>query len=113
MRSRRVDARDVLDADATTSRAFSGRVVGVYRRNGPDVWDDYLLVDLDGTPIEVFAETPIQVETTIPPRTGTSSGGSTASFAGSPNHTTDVSRGQPGRTATPRPTVQRNASLRR
>ena len=62
MRSRRVDARDVLDADATTSRAFSGRVVGVYRRSGPDVWDDYLLVDLDGTPIEVFAETPIQVE---------------------------------------------------
>ena len=59
---RRVDARDVLDADATTSRAFSGRVVGVYRRCGPDSWDDYVLVEEDGGPIEVFAETPIQVE---------------------------------------------------
>jgi hypothetical protein len=60
--SRRVDARDVLDADATTSRAFSGRVVGVYRRDGPNAWDDYVLVDEDGGPIHVFPETPIQVE---------------------------------------------------
>ena len=59
---RRVDARDVLDADATTSRAFAGRVVGVYRRCGPDSWDDYVLVEEDGGPIEIFAETPIQVE---------------------------------------------------
>ena len=59
---RRVDARDVLDADATTSRAFPGRVVGVYRRTGPNSWDDYVLVDEDGGPIEVSAETPIQVE---------------------------------------------------
>jgi hypothetical protein len=59
---RRVDARDVLDADATTSRAFSGRVVGVFRRTGPNAWDDYALVDEDGGPIEVFARTPIQVE---------------------------------------------------
>ena len=59
---RRVDARDVLDADATTSRAFSGRVVGVFRRSGPNAWDDYVLVDEDLGPIEVFVETPIQVE---------------------------------------------------
>jgi hypothetical protein len=60
--SRRVDARDVLDADATTSRALTGRVVGVYRRHGPNAWDDYVLVDEDGGRIEVFAGTPIQVE---------------------------------------------------
>lgn len=59
---RRVDARDVLDADATTSRAFPGRVVGFYRRTGPNSWDDYVLVDEDGGPIEVLAGTPIQVE---------------------------------------------------
>ncbi len=59
---RRVDARDVLDADATTRCTVSGRVVGVYRRSGPNSWDDYVLVDEDGGPIEVFAETPIQVE---------------------------------------------------
>jgi hypothetical protein len=59
---RRVDARDVLDADATTSRAFSGRIAGAYRRTGPNSWDDYVLVDEDGGTIEVFAGTPIQVE---------------------------------------------------
>ena len=60
--TRRVDARDVLDADATTSRAVSGRIVGVFRRSGPNSWDDYVLIDEDGGPIEVFADTPIQVE---------------------------------------------------
>jgi len=60
---RRVDARDVLDADATTSRAFPGRVVGVYRRSGPNSWDDYVLVDEDAGPIDVSAEIPIQLET--------------------------------------------------
>lgn len=52
----------MLDADATTSRTLTGRVVGVYRRRGPNAWDDYVLVDEDGGPIEVFAGTPIQVE---------------------------------------------------
>lgn len=60
--SRRVDARDVLDADATTSRPLTGRVVGVYRRRGPNTWDDYVLVEEDGGPVEVFAGTPIQIE---------------------------------------------------
>jgi hypothetical protein len=57
-----MDARDVLDADAATSCTVLGRVVGVFRRTGPNSWDDYVLVDEDGGPIEVFAETPIQVE---------------------------------------------------
>ena len=52
----------MLDADATTSRAFRGRVVGVFRRSGPNPWDDYVLVDEDGGPIEVLPEVPIQVE---------------------------------------------------
>ena len=56
--TRRLDARDVLDADATTARSFWGRVLGVYRRTGPNSWDDYALVEEDGGPIEVFAETP-------------------------------------------------------
>ena len=59
---RRVDARDVLDANAMTSRTVSGRVVGFYRRTGPNSWDDYELVDDDGGPIEVYPDTPIQVE---------------------------------------------------
>jgi hypothetical protein len=60
--ARRVDARDVLDADATTSRAFTGRVLGVYRRSGPNAWDDYVLDETDGGPIEVLAGTPVQLE---------------------------------------------------
>jgi len=61
---RRVDARDVLDADATTNRAFKGRVIGVFHRSGPNTWDDYVLVEQDGGPIDVLAETPIQLEET-------------------------------------------------
>jgi hypothetical protein len=60
--TRRLDARDVLDADATTARGFWGRVLGVYRRTGPNAWDDYALVEEDGGPIEVFPETPVQLE---------------------------------------------------
>jgi hypothetical protein len=60
--ARRLDARDVLDADATTARGFRGRVLGVYRRTGPNAWDDYALVEVDGGSIEVFGETPVQLE---------------------------------------------------
>jgi hypothetical protein len=60
--TRRLDSRDVLDADATTSRAFPARVLGVYRRVGPNAWDDYLLVEVDGGRIEVLPGTPVQVE---------------------------------------------------
>ena len=62
MTTHRVDARDVLDADATTSRAFSGRVVAVYRRTGPNSWDDYVRVEQDGGAIEVLPGTEIQLE---------------------------------------------------
>jgi hypothetical protein len=60
--ARRVDARDVLDANAVTSRAFTGRVVGSYRRTGPDSWDDYVLVEEDGGTVEVLPGTHVQVE---------------------------------------------------
>jgi hypothetical protein len=59
---RRVDARDVLDADATTARAFRGRVVGSFRRTGPNEWDDYELVPGDGGAVDVLAGLPIQLE---------------------------------------------------
>ena len=57
-----VDARDVLDADAITGRAFEGRVIGVFRRRGPNAWDDYVLVEEDGGPIDVLPGIPIHVE---------------------------------------------------
>jgi hypothetical protein len=58
----RVDARDVLDTNATTRCGFPGRIVGVYRRSGPNAWDDYLLVAEDGGAVDVLAGIPIQVE---------------------------------------------------
>lgn len=61
-RTRRVDARDVLDANATTALGFSGRVIGRYARSGPNAWDDYVLRDEDGGPIEVYAGTHVHVE---------------------------------------------------
>ena len=58
----RVDARDVLDPDGRTARAFRGRIVGHYRRVGPDAWDDYRFVAEDGGEIDVLPGLKIQVE---------------------------------------------------
>jgi hypothetical protein len=58
----RVDARDVLDPNATATRGFRGRVLGRYRRTGPNAWDDYVLVEQDGGPIDVLAGTQVQLE---------------------------------------------------
>jgi len=52
----------VLDADAATSRPVSGRVIGFYRRTGPNTWDDYEFVPEDGGSIDVYPDTPVQIE---------------------------------------------------
>jgi len=58
----RVDARDVLDPNARTRRAFRGRIVGRFVRAGPNAWDDYVYESEDGGPIDVLPGVPIQVE---------------------------------------------------
>lgn len=58
----RVDARDVLDPNARTRRAFAGRIVGRFVRAGPNAWDDYVYEAEDGGAIEVLPGVPIQVE---------------------------------------------------
>jgi hypothetical protein len=60
--SRRVDSRDVLDPNGRTRRAFAGRVVGRYRRIGPNPWDDYELLPTEGESLRVAAGIKIQVE---------------------------------------------------
>jgi hypothetical protein len=58
-----VDGRDVLDADATIRVPLRGRVVARFRRCGPNTWDPYERVEVvDGPELEVFAETPIELE---------------------------------------------------
>ena len=61
----RIDARDVLDANAKTALGFSARILGRFVRSGPDAWDDYVLQPVAGDAeesIEVMAEVPVQVE---------------------------------------------------
>jgi len=60
--TRRVDARDVLDPNGCTRSAFAARVLGRYRRTGPNAWDDYELVPAKGEPLQVAAGIMIQVE---------------------------------------------------
>jgi len=60
--TRRVDSRDVLDPNGRTSRAFAARVVGHYRRVGPNAWDDYELLTAAGGHLRVTAGIKIQVE---------------------------------------------------
>lgn len=59
---RRVDARDVLDPNAHTRRAFRAKVVGHFARTGPNAWDDYEFVAQPGKELDVLPGIPIQVE---------------------------------------------------
>lgn len=62
MASRRVDARDVLDPDGKTRCRFRGRVLGRYRRSGPNAWDDYVFHSESGGEIEVLPGLKVQLE---------------------------------------------------
>lgn len=58
----RVDARDVMDANAWTSKAFRATILGHFRRLGPNAWDDYEFIPSDPEPIDVFPGVRIQME---------------------------------------------------
>lgn len=58
----RIDARDVLDANATTRTRFAGRIVGRFRRTGPNSWDPFESVSVDEGPVEVLPGLPVQLE---------------------------------------------------
>ena len=63
MKVERIDARDVLDANAKTACAFAARTVGHFRRAGPNAWDDYLFESIAGGEVlDVSAGVPVQVE---------------------------------------------------
>ncbi len=57
-----VDARDVLDANARSRRAFQARVLGYFRRTGPNRWDPYEFVAAEGDEIEVLPGLKVEVE---------------------------------------------------
>jgi hypothetical protein len=58
----RVDARDVLDANATTKRAFQSEIVGRFQRVGPNTWDDYQLLPVEPEPLELGPGLQVQLE---------------------------------------------------
>ncbi len=58
----RVDARDVLDANARIKRSFSALVIGYFRNTGPNSWDDYEFVRAEQGTLELYPGTDIQLE---------------------------------------------------
>ena len=58
----RVKASDVLDANAVVKRAFRGKVIGHFRRVGPNRWDDYVFVRDDQGELDVLPGIRIQLE---------------------------------------------------
>ena len=58
----RITSRQVMVPNGKTKRSFSGKIVGVFQRVGPNSWDDYQLVAKDGGPIEVLPGVRIQIE---------------------------------------------------
>lgn len=58
----RVDSRTVFQPNARTKRSFSGRIVGHYRRAGPNSWDGYDLVSEDGGVTNIYPAIKVQVE---------------------------------------------------
>jgi hypothetical protein len=58
----RVDSRDVLDPTGKTKASFSAKIVGFYKRVGPNPWDDYKFVSRDGDTIDVRSELKVQME---------------------------------------------------
>lgn len=63
----RVDARDVLDTNATTLRGFSAVLLGHFRRAGANSWDDYEFISAEpGQVMEVLPGLSVQQESGRP-----------------------------------------------
>ncbi len=61
-----VKASDVLDTNAAITRPFVGKIVGQFRRMGPNRWDDYELIREDLGSIDVFPGVRVQLATRGP-----------------------------------------------
>lgn len=61
-RKQRISSRRVFQVNAVAKRTFAGRIVGRYRRLGPNAWDDYVYEPADGGGITVLPGLKIQVE---------------------------------------------------
>ena len=57
-----IDARDVLDANAKTARAFRGKVLGRFKRTGPNRWDPYTCIAEPGEVREILPGLRVHLE---------------------------------------------------
>jgi hypothetical protein len=57
-----VKAGDVLDPNARVRERFRAKIVGHFRRLGPNRWDDYVLVDEDQGEMDVLPGVRVQLE---------------------------------------------------
>jgi hypothetical protein len=58
----RIKSSDVLDVTHHTVSTMRGRVVGYFRRLGPNSWDDYGFVAEPGEDIELVPGVPVMLE---------------------------------------------------
>lgn len=58
----RVKASDVLDPNAVVRMGFRAKVLGHFRRAGPNRWDDYLFVEEDHGEMDVLPGVRVQLE---------------------------------------------------
>ena len=57
-----VESRQVFNPNGKTLRTFEGRILGAFRRAGPNPWDPYHLVPQDGPVVEVLPGVKVQIE---------------------------------------------------
>lgn len=58
----RVRSAEVLVTTHTTRCGVAGKIVGYFRRLGPNPWDDYRFVKEDGGALELGAGVPVMLE---------------------------------------------------
>jgi len=56
------DSRDVLDPNARVRRSFTGKIVGRFKRTGPNSWDPYTLEMMDSDVITVLPGVKVYVD---------------------------------------------------
>lgn len=62
----RIPSVDVFKPNARVSRAFRGRIVGIFHRLGPDTWDDYEYRPEPGEILEILPGLRVQTEADWP-----------------------------------------------
>ena len=60
--ARPIAARRVMVANGRSKAAFRARIVGEFKRSGPNAWDDYRLDPTEGNDFEVLPGVKLQVE---------------------------------------------------